>query len=203
MKKVIREGVFETNSSSTHSVVFKKKKNDLPDNDASYELHSPFAKTMFLIGLYNHAVRFSPFYEEENGKTVTANDYADWYENVGEFYEQLHCKNLCKKFKNAVIEEYKSMSNITQEQFEKDFNESIFTCDGRCLCRDFFDDDVLNDCTCPFEDFYGIAKEFKLKELVSEEDFNKKAKEYLSSEFKFVLKEFWCGHVLIGEKEIY
>ena len=208
MKKIIREGVFETNSSSTHSVVFKKKTDNSVDKSSSYEIHTPWGKTLFLIGLINYAETYSD--NESDEKTMTLEEVRerfgeDWTQEMAEIVFNINNDNktICQKFKNAVIEEYKSMSNITQEQFEKDFNESIFTCDGRCLCRDFFDDDVLNDCTCPFEDFYGIAKEFKLKELVSEEDFNKKAKEYLSSEFKFVLKEFWCGHVLIGEKEIY
>ena len=201
MKKIIREGVFETNSSSTHSVVFKKKKDNKPEKESTYELHSPFAKTLFLIGLCTNA----DFYTED-------------YENDAEFELDLEeneslqgdnkvviegPKTQCLKFKDAVINEYINMSKITQEEFKKQFEESDFTYEGECRCKNFFDDDVLNDCTCPFDGYYQIASQFGLNQLTTDEEYTEKAKEFLSDDFKFVLQEYWQGCCLLTTKEIY
>jgi hypothetical protein len=196
MKKVIREGVFETNSSSTHAVVFKKKKSDSPDNDSSYELHSPFMKTLFFIGLCTHADLYVKDYEEDCEYDLKQTDSNEKVVVEGP-------KSQCSRFMSALINEYVKMSNITQEEFEKQFNESVFTWDGECQCRNFFDDDVLCDCTCPFDGYYQITAELGLNQLTTDEEFAAKAKEFLSDDFKFVLQEYWQGCCLITKKEVY
>ena len=58
MKTVIRKGVFETNSSSTHSLSLKKVKNPESseiDKEASFEIRSPLAKTVLMLGLIDNA----------------------------------------------------------------------------------------------------------------------------------------------------
>lgn len=58
MKTVIRRGVFETNSSSTHSLSLKQmKKADAKsiDKEASFEIRSPLAKAVTLLGLIDNA----------------------------------------------------------------------------------------------------------------------------------------------------
>ena len=202
MKKVIREGVFETNSSSTHSVVFKRRKSDLPEKESSYELHTPFVKTLFVIGLYSHAIRPTCFSREEDLAMVKNGNFEDYYDDMQQFYTDEYNKGICEKFKDAVINEYITLSGITSEEFDRQFNESNFTYDRRCYCANFFEQDVLNDCTCPFDGFHGIIKQFKLANL-TDEQLAEKAKEVLSRDFKFVLKEFWNGCFLINEKEIY
>lgn len=58
MKRVIRRGVFETNSSSSHSLTLKRikgtPKNEI-DEDASFEIRSPLAKTIQMLGLIQNA----------------------------------------------------------------------------------------------------------------------------------------------------
>lgn len=210
MKKVIREGVFETNSSSTHSVVLKKKTNEKPEEESTLELHTPFFKTLFLIGLFNHALKYESFSEDFEDEELDGDDLfneileengiepSEDYSNVKGNFD----KYLCEKFKNAVINEYITSQGITKEEFDKAFNESEFTYEGRCECRDFFDDDVLSDCTCQFDGFYAISSAFGLSYLTTDEQFNEKAKEYLSDDYKMVLQEFWCGCCLINKKEI-
>ena len=206
MKKVIREGVFETNSSSTHAVAFKKRKGNQTEKDSSYELHTPFFKTLFIIGLCTHAKKFAHAYELDIE--------LDLKEILGEDYDEEHCQahecekiegyeGQCEKFKNAVIKEFIKMENITQAEFDKRFNESDFVYEGECDCRNFFDDDVLNDCTCPFDCYYSISKAFGLDGLTTEEEYLKKAKEVLSEGYKFVLQEYWQGCCLITKREIY
>ncbi len=204
MKKVVREGVFETNSSSTHAVAFKKKDGNKTEKDSSYELHTPFAKTLFIIGLCTHAERYSNAFEEDSEydlKEILGEDWTDDLENRIMHVEGY--KSKCEKFKNAVIEEYVKMENISQEEFNKRFNESDFTCDGECDCRNFFDDDVLSDCFCPFDGYFQICKEFNLDQLTTIEEYRAKAKDVLSEEYKFVLQEYWQGCCLITKREIY
>ena len=195
MKRVIREGVFETNSSSTHTVSFVKREGEGAEKDSSYELHSPFAKMMFLIGLCENAARIPVYYE-------------DMEELLSEMYPDgdipvISDKDLCEKFLRAVKEEYMRTESIDSGKLEKRILESDFSYEGKCLCRDFFEDDVLDICTCPFEGYSGIVNSLELYHLYTEEDYRKKAKEFLSSEYKFILKEYWCGLELIVSGEIY
>ena len=58
MKTVIRKGVFETNSSSTHSLTIRDaspKQGDEVDEDASFEIRSPLAKVIQMLGLMDKA----------------------------------------------------------------------------------------------------------------------------------------------------
>ncbi|MBQ4510408.1 MAG: hypothetical protein II984_06755 [Clostridia bacterium] len=55
MKKVIRKSVFETNSSSTHSLTLKKTKSGKIDKEASFEIRSPLAKAITMLGLIDNA----------------------------------------------------------------------------------------------------------------------------------------------------
>ncbi len=58
MKTVIRKGVFETNSSSTHSLSLKKTENPNSteiDEEASFEIRSPLAKAVTMLGLIDNA----------------------------------------------------------------------------------------------------------------------------------------------------
>lgn len=204
MKKVIREGVFETNSSSTHSVVFKRKETNAADNDSSYEIHTPFGKTMFLIGLITYVRKYgrieailSADLFDFNNPTVD-----QWREMVGPTFLNDTDVEVCERFKLAVIDEYIKLSKTTLEEFNKQFNESNFTCDGECLCCNFFENDVLDWCSCPFDSFGGMRDAFDLYNLNTKEDYAKKAKQYLSNEFKFALKEFYCGVMQIGNGEI-
>ncbi len=54
MKRVVRKGVFETNSSSTHTLTLKKK-DEKETKKCSFELKSPLAKTVWLMGVIDNA----------------------------------------------------------------------------------------------------------------------------------------------------
>ncbi|MBQ4510409.1 MAG: hypothetical protein II984_06760 [Clostridia bacterium] len=55
MKTVVRKGVFETNSSSTHAISFKKSKSKSILKDASFEIRSKEAKIVQFLGFLNNA----------------------------------------------------------------------------------------------------------------------------------------------------
>lgn len=54
MKTVIRKGVFETNSSSTHSLSLKRNAKDEKEKDASFIIQSPLAKAVTMLGLIDN-----------------------------------------------------------------------------------------------------------------------------------------------------
>ena len=114
MKKVIREGVFETNSSSTHAVAFKKRKGNQTEKDSSYEMHTPFFKTLFIIGLCTHAKKFAHAYEldiELDLKEILGEDYNEEHCQAHECEKIEGYEGQCEKFKNAVIKEFIKMEN--------------------------------------------------------------------------------------------
>ena len=196
MKKVIREGVFETNSSSTHTVSFVRKETEERDKESSCELRSAFAKMMFLIGLCENASRIPVYFEE------------DMDEALAEMYPEgeiplMSDKDVCEKFLLAVKEEYMKEENIDEGELEKRIAESDFSYEGKCHCSNFFDDDVLIECTCPFDGYSGMVSSLELYNLYTDEDYKKRAKEFLCPEYKFILKEYWCGLELLEKGEIY
>lgn len=196
MKRVIREGVFETNSSSTHTVSFVRKETEGADKESSYELHSAFAKMMFLIGLCENASGM-PVYFEEDMDDILAEMYPE------DEIPLISDKDMCEKFLHMVKVEYMAAESIDEAELEKRICESDFSYEGKCLCRDFFEDDVLDICTCPFEGYSGIVNSLELYHLYTDDDYREKAKEFLSDEYKFILKEYWCGLELIEKGEIY
>ncbi|MBQ9084100.1 MAG: hypothetical protein IJY24_00415 [Clostridia bacterium] len=201
MKRVIREGVFETNSSSTHSVSFVRREDSNPDEESSYELHSPLSKLIFLIGLIENARRSERYYD---GEEDIIDEIPDLYVDMDEDILPLNSlANICKNLLNAVKDEYMSIEGIDEEEMNKRIAESPFSYEGKCLCRNFFEDDVLDSCTCPFEGYSGIVNSLKLYRLYTKNEFAEYARWFLAPEQKFVLKEYWCGMQLICSGEVY
>ena len=96
-----------------------------------------------------------------------------------------------------------SIEGIDEDEMYKRISESPFSYEGKCLCRDFFEEDVLDECTCPFDGYYGIVSTLDLGSLYTAEAFRKKAKAFLSNEYKFVLREYWCGFILLTDGKVY
>lgn len=105
MKKVIRHSVFETNSSSTHSLSIKKCSplTNKPEKDCSFEIRSPLCKVVWLWGLIDNA-------QEEYDEKV---------------YYYLH-DELILKIKISILEEIeKDLPDIYQKLNEKYNNDII------------------------------------------------------------------------------
>jgi hypothetical protein len=78
MKTVIRKGVFETNSSSTHSLSLKRNARDVNEKDASFVIQSPLAKAVTLLGLIDNGEH------EFNRKYGSRANYDDEYPKIKE-----------------------------------------------------------------------------------------------------------------------
>ena len=204
MKRVIREGVFETNSSSTHAVVFKKREGKETEKNSSREIHTAFGKTAFLIGLINYAELYDHSEFIEPDLTSIIESFGEhWHESMLSIFKKEDPKILCAKFKNAVIKEYLAQSGLTFEEFEAKLSQSDFARVKKFTCEHFFQEGCLNDCTCPFEGFSGIARELSLTYLSTEEEFKEKAKKYLSDDYIFTLTELYAGVSFVCDKKIY
>lgn len=112
MKRVIRKGVFETNSSSTHSLSLVKNasRNDKVEENISFEIRSNLAKTVFLLGLIDNAeyeFRYkwqylddNPNCKEEKEKAIKILKDTDWLQ---EYYEKIVTK--CGDLKKLTFRE--------------------------------------------------------------------------------------------------
>ena len=94
MKSVIRKGVFETNSSSTHSLSIGKAASNKISEEASFEIRSKEAKIALLFGLIENA-------ELECNESKKKHNAS---------------RELVLKFKDAVINEYCSLTGYTNDQ---------------------------------------------------------------------------------------
>ena len=97
MKRVIRKGLFETNSSSSHSLTIKKNTvSKQIEEGASFEIRSKLAKTVWLLGIIDSSL-----------------DLFDGRCGGDEYKETL------KIVRNDLLEEIKKCKNIDMELVEK------------------------------------------------------------------------------------
>lgn len=140
MKIVVRKGVFETNSSSTHSLSIKKVDKDSPnkiDDEASFEIRSPLAKIVLLYGLMENA---------EEQLSISGNMLDNNESNIDEAKVKIiaKIKRLAPELLNGVNEQQISsceLANIVYkldslEEFKCFFNEEDY------MVSNYFDIDI-------------------------------------------------------------
>ena len=163
MKRVIREGVFETNSSSNHAVFIKRKKSD--KKIPGYAVVKPYDKMLFMWGLICCSY---------DGSCIEC--FSN--EEEGQFHlnESTDIDAECENFKKILIEECLKYKKFNVKKVEEIMNEGYGTRDSdRFTCNKFFYEGLLDDCTCFFEiddiaNFMNIENfdysEQKFRELV-------------------------------------
>lgn len=100
MKTVIRKGVFETNSSSTHAISIKKSKDMEISKDTSFEVRSNLAKMVQLFGLINNA-EYDCVSDDPKFKVPK---------------KLVYPREMVLKFKEILIDTYSEITNQTREQ---------------------------------------------------------------------------------------
>lgn len=129
MKRTIRRGVFETNSSSSHSLTIKKMTKDeknVIEEDASFEIRSPLAKAVQILGLTDNAERDYKSYVY----------YLDEDEDVKRQVSASIVKRI-KKINPDVLNGY-DIENISYEDISNIFLKLI---ENNIDLYDFFDKD--------------------------------------------------------------
>ena len=176
MKRVIRRGVFETNSSSSHSLTLRKvgsENKPVVDDDASFEIRSPLAKLIQIYGLIDNAERH----------------YKSFAENVEEYTDiemiTLAASKLAEEFPEAFKD--KEIDKITVRDFAEivtsittpenyyciydivsDFNDIIFT--TYCMIDNGEREKVLRFKQALFKAFCEITG-FTRKQAIEEIEF--------------------------------
>ena len=105
MKTVIRDGVFETNSSSTHTLTLRKK--NTKKVNCSFQIRSRVAKMVMLLGLINNA---------EDEFTYNSGILYDLYED--------------KEFKEVLGEIFRLFPDL-EKKYKGKNQDSDFLCDLR------------------------------------------------------------------------
>ncbi len=312
MKRVARKGVFETNSSSSHSLTIKKvgKHDTKVEKDASFEIRSPLAKTVQMLGLISNAERqfhsTASYIDDDHpeGKVKNAiiktlketspevlsgvdtdniSTYdlgilitpiiADYDILTNEYFSQfddsvltvfytLDCpsRGVVQRFKDKMLValckmngwtmeeaqreiDFQAFSNIEireilkdeatareklienmkynfkfKDEFKKSGSDDIVAfakeflikdcyefkeqVGGRISCEIYFRNGCLNDCYCGFEDYFEIERAFDITYYTSDEELEQKATDFLSSKYKIVAVENYCGIYLERTGEI-
>lgn len=179
MKTVIRKGVFETNSSSTHSLSLKKVDNDKMDKEASFEIRSPLAKAVTMLGLIDNA-------EDEYARQYYLRDeYDDRADRVKkETLDRIKEINSTL-LENVDLEDISSfdilkilmkIDNLENFYNEDDFEDYMEYYDKNCEYEYFFYDDmqerkiILRVKSLIFEEYAKIINK-PYKEAKEEIDF--------------------------------
>ena len=145
MKRVIRKGIFETNSSSTHSLSLVKNalRNSKVEKGVSFEIRSNLAKTVFVLGLIDNA-EYEFKYKWQ---------YIDDNENCKK--EQKRAINNLKECEwqqesyNKIMEKYKNLEDMS-------FSDFVMAMDENCIdskvifdeIEDYFLQEIVIDCVC-------------------------------------------------------
>ena len=177
MKRVIRYGVFETNSSSTHSMslCFKgeneewRKEKEIPEEER--EVRSPLHKFFVITGLL------------EQYQYQIENDYDIKYKQPLLNQIKVFKEFLAEEFKNigGNINEYNGHIEDLRKSGCKDF-----------LCDTYFNHSPLCDCDCSLSLFKNLKKVLQVKQN-SDEEFKKAAKIFFNPNVYFHLEEGWFG----------
>lgn len=216
MKIAIRENVFETNSSSTHSLSFS---NNTP-KEFAFECDSPWSRLLMLKALINEAE--SQLDVEEDTTTDTEDkepsilDEFDFEITDQDYKLQVldlfnNCLQLFSKNQNIKLEDIPSYLgnkllsssryediNYSKEEFFKIYNQAYQDI-GDHLCSFIFYNGCLNICDCNFETYCSLASKLINSKLSIAEN----AQNYLYGDKRFVAKECYAGCSQIKAKTKY
>ena len=233
MKTVIRRGVFETNSSSTHSLTIVKGSESAPkDMEVSFEVISPTAKVFMIFGFVENAgcecsgakgwprdivMRFKDAALKALAETLGV--------SVEEAAREVECEAFgCREIKEALGDEAKLREILkSHDEFsaefkaskEKDivkFAEKFYNDDlnkfkkmtgGKFRCDSYFYNGCLIECDCGFESYRAMVKSFGLDRYDSDADLLEKARELLSSDVRLLCEELNAGIIPMTTGEKY
>ena len=149
MKKVIRHGVFETNSSSSHAVSLMikdkaeewRKESEISGEEK--EIRSPLEKMLFAWGIFTEEK-----FKILNWDIQNADDIADEAERKA-YLEELEEKRLqYVNVRETLIRECKKVQPINETEVRNLMIEAENEPWHHHLCCRYFNEDCLDECTC-------------------------------------------------------
>ena len=145
MKRVIRKGIFETNSSSTHSLSLVKNalRNSKVEKGVSFEIRSNLAKTVFVLGLIDNAeYEFKYKWQDINDNENCKKEQKRAINNLKE------CEWQQESY-NKIMEKYKNLEDMS-------FSDFVIAMDENCSdskvifdeIEDYFLQEIVIDYVC-------------------------------------------------------
>lgn len=184
MKQVIRHGVFETNSSSSHAVSLCRKKSnekwrteaEIPEEEK--EIRSAYEKMLFVWNFICRELNSDEFYE---------------YDSESSFVVRPHVKAELDAYRRIFFEELVLVQSFDPVEAEEEMNYCIMHAHADTLCCRFFNEDVLADCTChitlkKIANFLGVKNP-----LNCDEGKRELAQKLFADDFYFRTEEGWFG----------
>lgn len=231
MKKVIRRGVFETNSSSTHSLAIVKDGENKPE-EISFEIRSDRAKMALLFGLI------------ENSKHEDTTSFKKKWEKLLLRFKEQAILAFCEKLglsremalreieyeafadtelykilgDEAALEKYLDKSMYFKAAYKESgegdivrFAEKYFIEDykrareliGRFRCDAHFMNGCLIECDCGFHSYIRIANNLGISLTDTDEELLAAAKRYLDDGTGVYATEWNAGIILEVTGEVY
>ena len=199
MKKVIRRGVFETNSSSTHSLSYYPRE-DIDGNEGyTFECKTPTARLLMIKAQVNHCLEDLKYAKKSHDYIVLVNT----------FYEvcvELYCER--QGVDPETIEEhlYEFSRNTfysggVDSHFKDTFMEYYHE-ESCALCESFFEEGALMACDCLYENVKLFIQAF-LANGKDRDSMRKKAEEMLYGPHDFIATEFYSGVYIVNTRSTY
>lgn len=193
MKRVIREGIFETNSSSSHAVSVKRKEEQeawRSEEEISYsekEIRSPYEKMLFAWGIIcaDHA-SFLLFAQDKKGMEELVKEKTEEHEAL----------------KQVLLEECAKLCAFNREEALALMNEGTENGYDHHLCCHYFNEDVLDECTCGLT-LSSLRHDLDVPVFMCSEDLHNFAKALFSPDVYFVTEEGFFGGYWDIERKIF
>ncbi len=213
MKTVIRKGVFETNSSSTHALAFS----DSEPDEYTFECASPWSRLLMLKALVNAGgVDDTEDDEDEescesgwNVKEPAEDEMLPESRTINRFYDiclDVFCER--EKVEKENIAEYLALKLIegTESKHSRAFIDEFVSNYRRYgserLCECMFGQGCLDFCNCGFDYHRRLLTDVAgIKDCSDEDSLCEAAKEYLLGKKRFFGTENYNGFMLLDDKE--
>ena len=166
MKIVVRKSVFETNSSSNHSLIFSNKKRFEIDNE----------KTLNYLSSFTSAKLNPTIVSKKEDKVYFLGGFFDWIQRDGVYFDDAY-DNAYEVFVQVLKDNH---DEKLIENLETNGISYLTKNDDEPYCRNYFDEGPLMDCDCGietafddyFENFkYNSPEEYKEKLYKKFKDF--------------------------------
>jgi len=233
MKTVIRKGVFETNSSSTHSLAIVRGDERAPKGmEVCFRVCSPVAKVFMIFGFVENAkyessgsngwprdivLRFKDAavkaLSEILGVSVEEALGEVAYEAFGDrmvrgaLGDEAKLRELVKKHPDFAAEykasKEKDIVKFAEEFYRADFEKYKKMVDGKYRCDSYFYNGCLIECNCGFESYRAMVKSFGLDRYDTDEMLLEKARALLSGDVQILCEELNAGIIPMETGDTY
>ena len=223
MKTVIRRGVFETNSSSTHSLAIVRGDERAPKGmNVCFQVCSPVAKVFMIFGFVENArhessgakgwprdvvLRFKDAavkaLSEILGITVEEAlcevDHEAFGDRMirGALGDEAKLRELLTKHPDFAAEykasREKDIVKFADEFYKADLEKFRKMVDGRYRCDSYFYNGCLIECSCGFESYRAMVRSFRLDRYDTDDMLLEKARALLSGDVRILCEEMNAG----------